>query len=396
MRQVYLDHQTTTPVLPEAWAAMAPFFAEHFGSAASLHRLGLRARDALAQARQQFARLLHAEAPEDILFTSGATEALNLAVQGAAYAGQRRGRHLVATAVEHPAVLNSLSFLESQGFTATRVPVNALGQVEPEAIAAAIRDETVLICVQHANLDLGTIQPVGDVIARADQRGIPVLVDATASGGWMPIDVSALGAGLLVLSPHRFYGPKGVGVLYKNRRTRLSGILHGGSQENGLRAGTENVPAIVGAGVAADAAGRELSARGAHVARLQRALWDGLRTRVPQVRLHGPEPGPQRLPTNLNLSFEGVEGEGVALAADLQGIAMASGAACVTQALEVSPALLAIGVDRAVARGNVILSLGKDNTDSEIGYVLEKLPAVVSKLRRMSPGFDSAQPRANG
>lgn len=390
-RHVYLDHQASTPVLPEVFEAMRPFFSETFGSPSSLHQHGLRAQDALAKAREQIAVFINAESPEDIIFTAGGTESANLAVKGAAYANQRKGNHIVASVIEHPSVLRSIEFLEKQGFTCTKVGVDAQGRVPTEDIRAAISDKTVLICLHHANHDIGTIEPIQEVGGIASEKGIPLFVDAVASGGWLPIDVQAMGASLLSLSPHRFYGPKGVGILYRHRRARLTSIIHGGVQEGGRRAGTENVPAIVGAGIAAEIAHRELSHRAAQTSRLQNLLWEGLKTRVPYIKLNGPEPGPDRLSTNLNVSIEFVEGEGVMLLCDVHGIAIASGTSCVSKAIKISPVLGAIGLDHALAQGAVILSLGKDNTDEDIDYVLETLPGIVTKLRDMSPMWDEFQ-----
>jgi cysteine desulfurase len=387
-RQVYLDHQASTPVLPEVFEAMRPYFSDAFGSASSLHQHGLRARDALAKAREQFAALIHADSPEDIIFTSGGTESANLAVKGAAYASQRKGNHIITSTIEHPSVLNSIEFLEKQGFTCTRIAVDAEGRVNPEHVRAAMTDKTILICLHQANHDIGTIEPVREVGAIAAGMGIPLFVDASASGGWLPIDVQAMGASLLSLSPHRFYGPKGVGVLYRHKRARVTSLIHGGVQEGGRRAGTENVPAIVGAGVAAEFVQRQLSERIAHTARLQKKLWEGLRAKVPYLKLNGPEPGPNRISTNLNVSIEFVEGEGVMLLCDVQGIAIASGTSCVSKALKVSPVLAAIGLEHSLAQGAVILSSGKDNTDEQIDYVLETFHKVVTKLRGMSPMWD--------
>jgi cysteine desulfurase len=350
----------------------------------------LRARDALARARAQVAALIHAESPEDIIFTSGGTESANLAVKGTAYANQRRGNHIVASAIEHPAVLNSIEFLEKQGFTSTKVGVDAEGWVDPDKVRAALSDQTTLICVHHVNHDIGVIEPIREIGAITGERGIPLFVDAGASGGWLPIDVQQLGIGLLSLSPHRFYGPKGVGILYRNRRARLASLIHGGVQEGGRRAGTENVPAIVGAGAAAGLAQRDLAARMAQTARLQHHLWEGLKAKISHLKLNGPQPGANRLSTNLNLSIEFVEGEGVMLLADMQGIALTSGTSCVSKSLKVSPVLSAIGLEHSLAQGAIILSLGKDNTEEEMDYVIETLPKIVSKLRGMSPLWDAA------
>ena len=388
MRQVYFDHQASTAVLPEVVEAMTPWFAENFGSASSLHRHGVIAREALERAREQVAGLINAESPEDIIFTSGATESANLAIKGVAYASQRRGKHIVASAIEHPAVLNSIEFLKGQGFTATLVKVDAQGFVDPREVAAAITSETVLVAVHHANHDIGTIEPIKEIAETVAERGIPLFVDTSSSGGWLPIDVQAMGIGILSLAPHRFYGPKGVGVLYRNRRARITPIIHGGVQEGGRRAGTENIPAIVGAGVAAEFARGELSSRIERTARLQRRLWDGLRSSIERIKLNGPEPGPHRISTNLNLSAQFTEGEGQALMLDVNGIAVASGTSCVSKALKISHVLSAIGLEHSLAQANIILSLGKDNTDEDVDYFLATYPKIISKLRSMSPTWD--------
>ena len=393
MRQVYFDHQASTAVLPEVFEAMTPWFTENFGSASSIHRHGVLAREALERAREQIAALINAESPEDIIFTSGATESANLAIKGVAYPNQRRGKHIVATAIEHPSLLNSIEFLKTQGFTSTLVRVDAQGFVDPRDVAAALKNETVLVAVQHVNHDIGTIQPIKEIADVIAERGMPLFVDASASGGWLPIDVRAMGAGLLSLAPHRFYGPKGVGVLYRNRRARVAPIIHGGVQEGGRRAGTENIPAIVGAGVAAEIARRELTARINHTARLQRRLWEGLKSSVEHITLNGPEPGPHRISTNLNISTAFTEGEGQALMLDVNGIAVASGTSCVSKALKISHVLSAIGLDHSLAQANIILSLGEDNTDEDVDYFLATFPKIISKLRSMSPIWDEFKKR---
>jgi cysteine desulfurase len=391
MAIVYLDHQAATPVLPEVFEAMKPYFSEAFGSASSLHQHGLRVRDALAGAREQIARFINAESPEEIIFTSDGTESANLAIKGTAYANQRRGNHLVVSAIEHPSVLGSVEFLEKQGFACTRVKVDSQGLINPDAVRAALTDKTILLAVHHANHDIGTIEPLNQIGALAAERGITFYVDADASAGWLEVDVQGIGADLLSFSPHRFYGPKGVGVLYRSRRSRLTSVLHGGVQEGGRRAGTENIPAIVGAGVAGEIASRELPRRIAHTARLQRRLWDGLKVKIPHIRLNGPEPGPHRVSTNLNISAEFVEGEGLLLMLDTRGIAVASGTSCVSKALKMSHVLSGIGLDLALGQAAILLSLGEGNTDAEIDYVLETLPQIVSRLRGMSPLWDEFQ-----
>src|SRR5262245_12430688 len=238
MRRILLDHQATTPVLPEVLDAMMPFFSSACGSPSSLHQLGLRAREAMARAREQVAALINAESPDEIVFTSGGTESANLAVKGTACANQHRGAHIVISDIEHPSVIHSVEFLEKHGFNCSRVKVDGDGFVDPADVRAALTEKTILICVHHVNHDIGTIEPIREIGELAVKQGIPLFVDAAVSGGWLPIDVQMMGVKLLSLSPHRFYGPKGVGVLYRNRRARLASQLHGGMQEGGLRAGT--------------------------------------------------------------------------------------------------------------------------------------------------------------
>lgn len=388
MRHVYLDHQSTTPLLPEVFEAMKPYFMEAFGNPSSLHQHGLRVRDAIAKARSQIAALINAESPEEIFFTSDGTESANLAVKGVAYANQRKGNHFVICETEHPSVINSVEFLEKQGFTCTRVKVDKEGLINPEDVRAAITDKTTLIAVHHANHDIGTIEPIREIGKIANEKGIAFYVDAEASVGWLPIDVQAMGANLLSLSPHRFYGPKGVGILYRNKKARIVSMMHGGVQEGGRRAGTENVPAIIGAGLASEIALREMPKRIAHTAKLQKRLWDGLKTKIPYIKLNGPEPGPKRISTSLNLSTEFIEGEGQLLLCDMSGIAVASGSSCVSKSLKVSHVLSAIGLDHALAQGNIIMSLGQDNTEEDVDYVIESFEKIVKKLRGMSPMWD--------
>ena len=382
---IYLDHLTTTPPLPEVVDAMQPWLHAQFGAPAALHQLGLEARDAIDESRTHLAKLVNAAEPEEILFTSSGTEAINHAVKGAALANRRFGSHILATGIEHPAVLGSIAWLESQGFRSTQVGVDGQGHVDPGALAQAMTDETILVCLHHANPDLGTIQPVAEIAELTSERGIPLFVDATASGGWLPIDVQQLGADLLALAPHRFYGPKGAGVLYKNRRTRVENLIHGGMQENEFRAGTENVAAIVGAGVAAEDAEAALGQAAAHATGLQMRLLEGIHAAVEGVHLNGPKPGDGRLPHQLSLSTSGVEGEGQALMLDLWGVVIAAGAACTTRSMRLPPALRAIVRDADLARGTTLWSIGRDTTEEEIDQAVEAFAAVTAKLRAMSP-----------
>jgi cysteine desulfurase len=391
MPTVFLDNQSTTPVLPEVLEAMRPFFTERFGNPASHHRHGIYAREALAAARVRFAGLIHARSPEEIIFTSGGTEAANLAVKGVAYGNQRRGRHLVVSAIEHPAVLRSVEFLERQGYTCTRVQVGREGLVDPDEIRSAITDQTVLVCVHHANHEIGVIEPISQIARITDELRVPLFVDAAASAGWLPIDVQEMGVSMLSLAPHRFYGPKGVGVLYCRRGTKVASLIEGGAQEEGRRAGTENLPAIVGGGMAAELAGAELQERIRRTGQWQKQLWEGMRGAVEHLALNGPVPGPQRLTTNLNVSAEFTEGEGQLLSLDMAGIAVASGTACVSKSIKVSHVLEAIGLERSLAQASIIISLGRDHSDDEMTYFVDTFARVVERLRGMSPLWEEFQ-----
>ena len=380
-RRVYLDHLSGGPLASEVRAAMRPWLEEIHGNASSLHWHGLKAREALDTAAAQCAAMIGAPA-DDLVFTSSGTEANNLAVKGVAEAQRERGSHLILSNIEHPSIDQSVAWLEQQGFTATRVPVDGEGRLTAAAVAESVTDQTILIATHHANHDLGTVQDLPALGAVAAERGIPLLIDATASGGWVPVDVEAHPISLLTLAPHRFGGPQGVGVLYRNRCVPLSPQLHGGGQQGGQRAGTENLAAIVGAGAAATLPVIE-------VGPLQEQLHAGLQERIEKISLNGPTPGVERLPTQLNYSLAGLEGEGLALALDMQGVAIASGAACVTQNLAIPPALAAIGLDVAQAKGNVLLSLGRDISTADIDHVLEIIPKQVDKLRALSPTWDA-------
>jgi cysteine desulfurase len=388
MRQVYFDHQSATPVLPEVMEAMRPFFAETYGNPSSLHRHGLLAREALAKAREHMAAFINAESLEEIIFTADGTEAANLAVRGAAAANRRNGNHIVLSQTEHPAVTGSVEMLEAQGFTSTRVKVNGEGMLAVEDVRGAITDKTILVAVHHCNHEIGTLEPVREIGEMAQERGVLFYVDADASAGWVPINARELQASFISFSPQRFYGPRGVGVLYRNRRAALAPILRGGDQENGFRPGVENVAAIVGAGVAAEIAGREMAQRSAHVAHLQKRLWEGLRHKIPHMKLNGPKPGPHRHPGTLNISTEFIEGEAQLLLCDMRGIAVASGSSCVSKSREISHVLAAIGLEPALARGNIVLSLGKDNTDADVDYFIDTFPPIVAKLRGLSPTWE--------
>jgi cysteine desulfurase len=394
MSYIYLDHHAATPVLPEVFEAMRPYYLEQYGNPSSFHRLGLAARDALDRARSQVATFINAEAPETIIFTSGGTEAINLAIKGAALAAPESRNHLVISAIEHPAVLQSVEALERGGFSCSRIPVDGQGRIDPVEIQKAVTGRTILVAVHHANHEIGTIEPIEEIGRWTRAQGMTFFVDATMSAGWLPIDVQRMGIDLLSLSPHRFYGPKGVGVLYCRRRTRIKGIIHGGVQEEGLRAGTENVPGIVGAGLACELARQSAGNRGTRVSRLQHELWSGLSRQISDIRLNGPVPGADRLPNNLHVGILGVEGEAVVLRCDLKGVALASGPSCLGRSPRISHVLTAIGLDHPWARGSVVISLGLSNDLGQIQRFVNVLADVVCHLRTVSPEWNGP-PRAD-
>jgi len=382
MKKIFLDHAATTPTDLRVVEAMLPYFSDSFGNPSSIHSLGLETRTAVAEAREKVASLISA-AGDEIIFTSGGTEADNLAIKGIAQANAQRGKHIVTTRIEHHAVEESCRYLEKQGFKVTHVAVDQDGLVDPREVERAVTPETILISVMHANNEVGTIQPIAEISRVARSRGIYFHTDAVQTVGHIPAKVDELGVDLLAISAHKLYGPKGVGVLYVRKGTRIVPFMHGGGQERGLRATTENVPGIVGFGKAAEIAQAEMNAESKHVTRLRDRLIKGLLERIPQVRLNGH--ATKRLPNNVNISIASVEGESLAVSLDLEGIAVSTGSACSSEAMEPSHVLTAMGVPAELARGSVRFSLGKKNTDEEIDRVLEAFPRIVSRLRAVSP-----------
>jgi len=382
MKRIFLDHAATTPADPRVVEAMLPYFSDSFGNPSSIHSLGLETRTAVAEAREKVASLIGA-ASDEIIFTSGGTEADNLAIKGVALANAHKGKHIVTTRIEHHAVEESCRYLEKQGIKVTHVAVDHDGLVDPREVERAVTPETILISVMHANNEVGTIQPIAEISRVARSRGIYFHTDAVQTVGHIPAKVDDLGVDLLAISAHKLYGPKGVGVLYVRKGTRIVPFMHGGGQERGLRATTENVPGIVGFGKAAEIAHAEMDAESKHVTRLRDKLIKGLLERIPQVRLNGHPT--QRLPNNVNISVASVEGESLAVSLDLEGIAVSTGSACSSEAMEPSHVLTAMGVPVELARGSLRFSLGKKNTDEEIDRVLEAFPRIVSRLRAVSP-----------
>jgi len=381
---VYLDYAATTPVHPEVLAALLPYCGEAFGNPASGHRFGRRARAAVEKAREKVAAFLKAD-PEEIVFTSGGTEANNLALKGAAWALRERGRHVVTTAVEHHSVLKSCRFLEEQGWRVSLAPVDAAGRLDVRALEALLEPDTVLISVMHANNEVGTLQPVREVAALAAERGILLHVDAVQTAGCEELDVRALGADMVSLSGHKIYGPKGVGVLYVRRGTPLVPLISGGGQESLMRAGTGDVAAVVGLGRAVEIAARDREAVRAKLLALRSLLLRELAARVPDVRVNG---HPRDvLPGHVSLSFAGLDGRTLAAELDALGIAVATGSACTTGNPRPSHVLLAMGIDPGTALGTVRISMGRGTTESEISYVLEVLPPLVERLRAAAPAI---------
>lgn len=383
MRRVYADHAATTPLHPAAREAMLPFLDHNFGNPSSLHRAGQEAAMAVAQGRASVAALIAADERE-IIFTSGGTEADNMAVFGRAYSALRRNGadEIIASSVEHHAVLTACGELGRRGFRVTFLPVDARGVVDPGAVADAISDRTILVSVMHANNEVGTLQPIEAIGAICRERGVLFHTDAVQTVGHLPIDVSGLPVDLLSMSAHKLYGPKGVGALYVRKGVKLAPLLYGGGHEKGLRSGTENVPGIVGFGAAAHAAKREMGSEATRLALLRDHLLEELPRRLPGTIVSG-HPS-LRLPGLASFCIEGVEGESLLLALDEAGIAASSGSACSTGSVEPSHVLLAMGIEPDLARGHLRLSLGRENTEEDIEYLLEAVPRVTKSLRQMS------------
>ena len=380
--RAYFDHNATTPLDKAAADVMVHVLRTQFGNASSVHRFGQEAKAVLDEARSAIASLIGAE-PSELVFTSGGTEADNFALRGVAEALEPTGRrHLIATSIEHEAVLVTLKALARRGWRTTLLPVDASGIVKAEALEAALADDTALVSVMHANNEIGTIQPVAELARLAHARGALVHTDAVQSIGKVPVDARALGVDLLALSAHKFGGPKGAGALWIRRGTRITPILTGGKHERTRRAGTENVPAIAGLGAAARRAGAKLTDAMPRVAALRDRLETAILATVPGTTVNG-ERKP-RVPNTTNISFDRVEAESLLIALDLEGIAVSTGAACSSGTLEPSHVLRAMGLPTHRAQNSIRFSLGPENTDDEVDYLLEKLPRVVEKLRSLT------------
>src|SRR5216110_876877 len=379
-RRVYLDHNASTPVHPEVLAEMLPYFAEIFGNPSSIHAFGREARDGLDRARERVARFLRVT-PQEIVFTSGGTESDNFAVKGLAYA---RGKgHLITSKVEHHAVLRTCQALEAQGFDVTYVGVDAYGRVDPDDVRRAIRPDTIAVSIMHANSEVGTLQPIAAIGRVAREHGVPFHVDAVQTFGKVPIDVHGSSIDLLSFSGHKIYGPKGIAGLYIRKGTKMVAIQHGGEHERRRRAGTENVPGIVGLGKAVEVRGRDMAEEAVRVMALRDLLWNGVRQRIPEVRLNGHPV--ERLAGTANIAFRHVESESIVLGLDLKGVAVSAGSACTAGHVEPSHVLVALGLPLDWAMGAVRFSLGRSTTADDIDYVVDCLEPLVRKLRVALP-----------
>lgn len=384
-KKVYLDYAATTPCDPEVLKAMEPYFFEKFGNASSLHSYGQEAKAAVEESRQKLADSIGAR-PEEIVFTSGGTEADSFAVLGVTSALEKKGDHIITTSIEHHAISEPAKFLEKKGFRVTYLKVDKDGLISLEELKEAITDKTILISVMHANNEIGTIQPIADIGKIAKDKGVYFHTDAVQTLGHIPVDVNKLNVDLLSLSAHKFYGPKGVGALYIKKGTRVNTFLRGGDQENGRRASTHNTTGIVGLGKAIELCGEKMQSEMKFQSALRDRLIKEIPAKIPQVRLNG-HPS-QRLPNNVNFSIKYIEGESMLLSLDMYGIACSTGSACTSSSLEPSHVLLAIGLDHETAHGSLRITLGRWTTESDIDYLLEKLPPVVEKLRAMSPLYE--------
>jgi cysteine desulfurase len=382
MRRIYLDHAATTPTHSEVVKAMLPYYTDGFGNPSSIYSYGQEAKGAVEEARTKVAELIGARS-EEIVFTSGGTEADNFALKGVAYANEHKGNHIITTSIEHHAVMEVGKFLEKRGLTITYLPVDEYGLLDPDDVKRAITDKTILISVIHANNEVGTLEPLEEIGEIAHEAEICFHSDAVQTVGHMPVNVDKLNVDLLSISGHKFYGPKGVGALYVRKGTELVSLMQGGEQEKRRRAGTENVPAIVGLGKAVELAGQEMAREAERLAGLRDKLIKGLMERIDHIRLNGHPK--KRLPNNVNVSVDFVEGESMLLSLDLEGISASTGSACSSASLKPSHVLLALGLPPEQAHGSLRFSLGRENSEADIKRVLDILPSIVSRLREMSP-----------
>ena len=383
MKRIYMDHAATTSTDVEVVKAMEPYFTLKYGNPNSIHSFGQEAREAVEEARGKVAHLIGAN-PAEIVFTAGGTEADNYAIKGIAWANQKKGNHIITSKIEHHAVLHSCQFLEKQGFKITYLPVDKYGLIDPENVKKAITDKTILVTIMHANNEIGTIEPIKEISKVVKKAGVYFHTDSVQTTGHIPIDVNDLGVDMLSMSGHKFYGPNGIGALYLRKGIKIVTLIDGGAQEKNRRAGTENLAGIVGMGKAAELAEKRLlQGKEDEVIKLRDKLIKGITEKIDHTRLNGHPT--KRLPGNANFCFEFIEGESMLLSLDMEGVAASSGSACTSGSLEPSHVLLAIGLPPEIAHGSLRLTLGKDNAEEEIDYVIDILPGIIEKLRVLSP-----------
>lgn len=382
MNTIYLDNAATTPPFPEVVEAMFPFIKENFGNPSSFHSYGVYTKREIEKARRKVANLIHANS-EEIIFTSSGAEANNLALKGVALAYQKKGNHIIISEIEHYSVVHSAKTLEKMGFEVAYIPVDKYGTADPDDVSRAIKKETILISIMHANHEVGTIQPIAAIGKIAKEKEVLFHTDAIQSVGHIPVNVEEMNVDMLSLSGHRFYGPKGIGVLYLRKGIRITPIIHGGIQEDGRRGGTENVPAIIGLGVSAEMVQNDLLGTIERVRKLRNRLGKGILERIDHVYVNGHPTN--RLPGFLSLCVEFVEGESMIMMLNAQGICAATGSACTSMAMKASHVLTAMGVDGALAQGSLLFSFGRGNVEEDVDRVLEAFPPIVERLRQMSP-----------
>jgi len=383
MRRVYMDHAAGKPVDHRIIEAMTPYFSQQYGNPSSLHSWGNEARKVIEDARAKIAALIGARRIEEIFFTSGGTESNNLAIKGVAYRNKDRGNHIVTTTIEHMSVMNTCKSLMKEEFNVTYIPVDKYGVVDIQSLEKALTEKTILVSVMYANGEIGTIQPIKEIGEIVHRKGALLHVDAVAAAGQVPINVDNENIDLMSISSNDMYGPRGIGALYAKTGTRIQPIILGGGQERGLRSGTENVASIVGIGKAAEIAEAEMKTEGERLSGLRDKMIKGLLDRIPSSFLNGHPT--QRLPNNANVRFSYIEGESLILSLDMMGIACSSGSACTSKTLEPSHVLLAIGLKHEEAHGSLLFTLGKQNNEADVDYVVNALPDIVKRLRVISP-----------
>lgn len=387
-KMIYFDHAATTPIKPGVIEEMMPYFTNKFGNASSIYSIGRESKKAIEEARERVAKALGAMARE-IFFTGSGSEADNWAIKGVAYSNREKGNHIITTAIEHHAVLHTCQYLESDGFEVTYLQVDENGLVSPEQVRNAIKPNTILITVMFANNEIGTVQPIAEIGKIAKENNIYFHTDAVQAIGNIPINVNELNIDLLSLSAHKFYGPKGVGALYIRKGVKITTFLHGGAQERGRRASTENIPGIVGLGKAIELATNNIEQYNKKLIELRDRTIEEITEKVPFIKLNGDRY--KRLPGNVNFSFEFIEGESLLLMLDMKGIAASSGSACTSGSLDPSHVLLAIGLAHEIAHGSLRISFGDENTHEDVDYLMEVLPSIVERLREMSPLYEKVK-----